>query len=320
MPLKRGKVAELCRGAIIAARLYYIFRMKLPLLQSLGKLRAVRVLLDALQGYDRHHCLYMSAAISFYAMIALGPLTYLGLVALQGFIGSSGVAQAQLLATLQGFMLPDAASHLVARVSQASLLSSLGTWWALLALTWSGISFYEALSGIFTQAWGGGRKRQFLISKLRAIIAFAAAGLFFVITMWLTGGITFVEGLGDRYLGMDLSDLWRFIAWASPYLLSIVIFFLLYRFLPNAQVSWRLALYIAVPVGILWELSKRIFVYWGGGFADQFYGPLAWFILLMVWIYWSSNIVLLGAEIGAAWQRSEEGFEAEEVQKEGATP
>jgi membrane protein len=291
--------------------------MQIPWLQPLLKTRPMRVLLDALHGYDRHHCVYMSAAISFYAMIALGPLTYLALAALQRFIGSSDLAQAQLLNTLQGFMLPSAASNIVARVSNASLLGSwadLGTWWAVLALTWSGISFYEALSGIFTQAWGGGTKRQFFASKLRALLAFTGAGLFFIITMWLTGGITFVEGLGDRYLGMDLSEVWRFVAWITPYLLSIVIFFLLYRFMPNAQVSWRLALAVAIPVGILWELSKRIFVFWGGGFADKFYGTLAWFILLMVWIYWSSNIVLLGAEIGAAWQRSQEGFELEEKQ------
>jgi membrane protein len=290
--------------------------MKLPLLHSLLKLRAVRVLLDALHGYDRHHCLYMSAAISFYAMISLGPLVYLALVALQRFIGSSEMAQAQLLATLQGFMLPGAAESIVERVSHAALLdswASIGTWWAILALLWSGISFYDALTGIFTQAWGGGKARLFLARKLRAAGAFVGAGVFFVLTMWLTGGLAFIEGLGDQYLGLDLSDVWKFVAWLLPYLLSIAIFFLLYRFLPNATVSSELALYIAVPVGITWEVSKRLFVLWGGGFANTFYGPLAWFILLMVWIYWSSNIVLLGAEIGAAWQRSQEGFEAKDL-------
>jgi membrane protein len=296
--------------------------MKLPLLQSLVKLRAVRVLLDALHGYDRHHCLYMSAAISFYAMISLGPLVYLALVALQRFIGSSEMAQAQLLSTLQSFMLPGAAENLVSRVAQATLLeswASLGTWWAILALLWSGVSFYDALTGIFTQAWGGGKARLFLARKLRAILAFGSAGLFFVATIWLTGGLAFIEGMGNQYLGLDLSDVWKFVAWLLPYLLSIAIFFLLYRFLPNAQVSSELAFYIAIPVGVIWEVSKRVFVLWGGGFANTFYGPLAWFILLMVWIYWSSNIVLLGAEIGAAWQRSQETFEAQPGgQMEGA--
>ncbi|MDQ3024232.1 MAG: YihY/virulence factor BrkB family protein, partial [bacterium] len=209
------------------------------------------------------------------------------------------------------FMLPDAAANMVARVSSASLLgswASLGTWWAVLALMWAGISFYDVLTAIFTVAWGGGTARLFLARKLRAFLAFLGAGAFFVTTMALTGSIAFIEGLGDEYFGINLDSLWLGIGWLLPYMLAIAVFFLLYKFLPNVHVSWQLALYVAVPVGILWEQSKRMFVMLGGGFADTFYGPLAWFVLLMVWIYWSSSIVLLGAEIGAAWQRYEEGF------------
>jgi membrane protein len=285
--------------------------MALGLLQRIARLRFMRILLSALHGYDKHHCLYMAAAISFYAMIALGPLVYLALIALQRFIGSSDQAQAQLLSSLQGFMLPEAAANLVTRISGVTLLgswASLGTWWAVLALVWAGISFYDVLTAIFTVAWGGGTARLFLARKLRAFMAFLGAGAFFVATIYLTGGIAFVEGLGDKYFGINLDTLSLGIGWLLPYLLSIAVFFLLYKFLPNVHVSWQLALSVAVPVGIIWELSKRLFVVLGSGFADAFYGPLAWFVLLMVWIYWSSSIVLLGAEIGAAWQRYEQGY------------
>jgi membrane protein len=288
--------------------------MSSPAFQRLLKLRLVRVLLDALHGYDKHHCLYMAAAISFYAMISLGPLIYLALAVLQRLIGSSELAQTQLLATLEGFMLPDSAENLVARVSGATLIGSLthiGTWWAILALLWAGISFYDVLTAIFTVAWGGGTARLFLARKLRALLAFGGACVFFVLTWALTGGIAVTQGLGEQYFGVDLDKLWLGLAWLLPYLLAIALFFLLYKFLPNATVNWQLALCVAIPVGILWELSKRVFVLLGGGFADSFYGPLAWFVLLMVWIYWSSSIVLLGAEVGAAWQRDTQEYHRE---------
>jgi membrane protein len=279
--------------------------------QRLMKIVPLRIFLEALHAYDRHHCLYMAAAISFYAMISLAPLIYIALFALQRFIGSSEQAQSQLLATLQGFMLPDAASAMVTRVAGVGLLGSFGsfeTWWALLALLWAGLSFYDVLTAIFTVAWGGATRRQFMARKLRALLAFIGAGVFFVLTMTLTGSIAVIEGWGNHYLGLDLDPLWLGVGWLLPYVLTIGLLFLLYKFLPNANVNWQLALCIAVPVGILWEVSKRLFVLLGGGYNHDFYGPLAWFVLLMVWIYWSSTIVLFGAEIGAAWQRYDEGF------------
>ena len=75
--------------------------------------------------------------------------------------------------------------------------------------------------------------------------------------------------------------------------------------MPNTWVPWRLALAAAVPVGLLWEISKRVFAAYvaSRGFYSGVYGPMGSFVLLMVWIYWSSVILLFGAEYAAAWQQ-----------------
>jgi membrane protein len=281
-------------------------------LDRLLKLRWVRITLDALKMYGQHHCFYMAAAISFYSIIAIGPLSFLAFWALRQFLGSSDVAQAEVAHLLAESLPRDAARSIVESLTHVQGFGSgLAAWVSLGALAWSGISFYESLQAIFSLAWGG-TARAFLSSKLRALAAFVGAGVFVLLTILLTGAMAAVNAGAERTLGVYIGPVLFVIGWLLPYLLSILVFFLIYKFMPNALVPWRIALGVAIPVGILWEVGKRVFANATiSSFQLSFYGPVAWFIALMVWIYWSSNIVLLGAEFGAAIRRQQERFYGE---------
>jgi membrane protein len=274
--------------------------------------RSARVIVNALKGYDQHRLVYMAAAISFYAMISLIPIAYLALLALTIVVGSSEMAQEQLRATLSEYLLRQTVNDLMDRVNElntAGLLTRSSAWWIVLAFLWSGLSFYESLQSIFTAAWGGAQGRRYWQRKLGALIAFTAAALFFGMTIVFSTSFATVSVVND-FFGLPLAPFWYLLGRVVPYLLAIVIFFLLYKFLPNAQVQWKVALYTAIPVGILWEITKQVFtqILVAGSMYSSVYGPMAGFAVLMIWIYWSSNVVLLGAEFGAAWQRELEPY------------
>mgnify|MGYP001588466721 CR=1 FL=1 len=107
------------------------------------------------------------------------------------------------------------------------------------------------------------------------------------------------------------------VARTVPFVLSIVIFFLIYKFMPRGHVPWRLALTASVPAAILWETGKRVFADYvtRSQHYSTLFGPMASLIVLMVWIYYSATLVLFGAEMGAAWQQDVEQEEA--LQAEG---
>jgi membrane protein len=283
-----------------------------PQLTKLGRrllrVRAVRVLWRAMGAYDKDGCLYMAAALSFYAMLSLIPLTFVGLWALTRIVGSSAEAQEQLEDLLRQHLLPQVAHDLIQRVNEiadAGVLSILGTWWSVLAFLWAGVSFYESLHSTLSTAWGGQQIRPFFQRKLLTLTAFVVAGLFFVMTMYLTATLAAIDNLNHRILGVSMHWFWGGLARVLPFAFSIAMFFLLYKFMPNAFVPWRLALATAIPVGFLWELGKRLFTIYIAerGTYASIYGPMAGFVLLMVWVYYSSTLILFGAEVGAAWQR-----------------
>jgi membrane protein len=277
------------------------------------RFRGVRILWRAIEAYDKDGCVYMAAALSFYAMLSLIPMTFVGLWAMTAIVGSSEGAQKALRELLSQHLMPQAVNDLMQRVeniAQAGVSSILGTWWSVLAFVWSGVSFYESLHSTLSTAWGGRQIRPFLQRKLLTLAAFAAAGVFFVLTMYLTAAIIAIDNLDRTVLGVSLHGFWVGLARVLPFMFSIAMFCLLYKFMPNAFVPWRLALATATPIGILWELGKRLFTTYvaSRGTYSSIYGPMAGFVLLMVWIYYSSTVILFGAEVGAAWQREEESM------------
>ncbi|MCC6442617.1 MAG: YihY/virulence factor BrkB family protein [Armatimonadetes bacterium] len=277
-------------------------------MQKLMRYRWMRVLCSALEAYDQDGCIYMAAALSFYGMLSLIPLTFVGLWALTAVIGSSHEALVRLEAILRQNLVPSAADDLVRRIQEiaaAGVFSILGTWWSVLAFAWSGVSFYETLHSTLSTAWGGVPVRPFLQRKLLTLTAFLVASLFLLLTLFLTAAVTAIDQIYQSFFGVPLHYLWAGLGRALPFAFSIALFFLLYKFMPNIYVPWRLALAVAAPVGILWEVGKMLFTAYIASRStySSFYGPMAGFVLLMIWIYYSSSIVLFGTEIGAAWQR-----------------
>jgi len=267
-----------------------------------------RALLNSFQAYDAHGCNYMTGTLSFYAVVSLIPLVYIAFWSMTRIIGSSVDVQASLQSMLTQFLLPESADAVMGRAEklfETNFLIQFGAWWGILAFLWSGMRFYEALHVVLTRAWGGGTSRPFLQRKAWTVLAFIVACTFFSMTMMITASVTTLSQLQNRIPGIALADFEAVILWVLPWLISICMVYLLYKYMPTAYVPWRLALGAAVPVGITWELVKRVFtgIVVDSGVYSGIYGPMAGFVLLLVWIYISSVIVLFGAEYAAAWEK-----------------
>ena len=129
-------------------------------------------------------------------------------------------------------------------------------------------------------------------------------------SLFITAALSFLQQLDFHLLGLsppDFSWFWRLMARVLPFIFSVTMFFLLYKFLPNAKVPGRLALKAATFAGVLWELSKTYFTrhITQGETFQHLYGSLTGVVVLMFWIYFSAAILLLGAEFAAAYHLDE---------------
>jgi membrane protein len=266
-----------------------------------------RVLYRATMAYHDHRCLYMGAALSFFAALSVIPLVYCAVIALARIVGSTDAAQSQLRVVLEQYVLPGTAGVVMDRV-QALLarggLWSGGAWWGLILVLWSGVRFYETLQNVFAAAWGWSRMRPFLHRHGISVLAFGAAGLLLGIAIVLSVTASTFAHASERIAGLPIAPAAVALADTLPLLLAVAVYFLVYKFLPPVDVPWRMALILGAGTALVWEVMRRCFIIFVtlSGAYNMIYGPLSSLMLLLVWVYMTASILLFGAELGAAWQ------------------
>ncbi len=275
--------------------------------QWLLRFRLVRIFWRAGEAYHRHGCMFLTSALSFYAIISLIPLAVLTFWGLTVLVGSSETAQQYLEGLLNNYLLSTTTNVVIERaqaLAGQSIAGFLGVWWSLLVFVWSGANFFELIQTTLSRAWGGNNVRSFWKRKLVTVLAFIMAGVLGVLAVALTTTLTAFRLKGYVLFGFSPGTVLLWALHILPIVFSILLFIFLYRYMPVVYVPWKIAIGTGIPVGIVWEVGKRLFtliivdrgIYW------QIYGPMTSFILLLVWIYLSAALLLMGAEVGAAWQ------------------
>ncbi len=81
---------------------------------------------------------------------------------------------------------------------------------------------------------------------------------------------------------------------------TFCLFFCLYKFIPNRRIQTRTALYAALAASVLWEMAKLGFRHYLFKVVDlgQFYGSFGLLFALVLWVYYSCIVFILGAEMG----------------------
>ena len=159
----------------------------------------------------------------------------------------------------------------------------------------------------------------FQIKKGHGIIRGIATDLlmiFLVGTLHLTSmALTSVMGYLKRYRFTFKSPLQLgvlvgfFLKYIIPFLVSFWMFFLIYKIIPNKKITSRTALRAALFTSLLWEAAKHLFGWYVlslGGFT-MVYGSLSALAILVLWIYYSSTILLMGGEVAYFLEKGRAG-------------
>lgn len=268
------------------------------------------LLVTAYQGFARDAGGLMAGSVAFFASLSLIPLGLL-LVSAVGHLIGSEQAYVHVEAAVAEYF--PGCSAVLMRALETTRTSS-GRWLVdivgTLALLWSGMHLFTALSMILTTVWSGEPKRSYFGHKAISFIAVVAAAVIFLAsTVVVSVGATvsaYASDLGSRldYFGyLDLLN--SAVSWVLHTVVATALFFALYRLLPGGRVTARAALVAAVPAGLLWMASRSGFSFLVAGSSryGQLYGPLAGAVVFLLWIYCSAYVMIFCAELGAAAQQ-----------------
>ena len=255
---------------------------------------------------------HMAAGVAYYAVLSLFPLT-IGLISLLGLILDSEALESELFNFFQSY-LPGAKSLLSANINaEGNIRGVLGVV-SFLGLFWSASLLFGAISRVVNRAWDIHEDRPFYIDKVRHILMAFSVAPMFLMSVGTTASLQILGTHDVPLIGrVDFLDnnVINIITRPLPFLFTLAIFLMIYKFTPNTRTHWRYVWPGALLGAILFEVSKSVFVLYLENFADyeRVYGSLASLIVLLAWTYVSGLILIAGAEFSSEYERMKLGVE-----------
>ena len=257
---------------------------------------------------------HLSAGVAYYSVFSVFPLL-LGLLAISGTVFTSITLQEQFLDYVTESM-PGSEEFVSKNIEElVRFRGALGIG-AILGLLWSGSSAFGAMSRAINRAWDVDKDRPFYVAKTLHIIIALSVGILFLLSSFASVAIELLSnysrdlGLPGHEFFLDFG-LGNLMLKAVPWAITLAVFLLLYRFVPNCKTYWRYVWTGAVVATILFEASKGIFMWYLVNVANYelIYGSVASMMVLMSWAYVSAFILILGAEISSEYGRMRNGVD-----------
>lgn len=277
-----------------------------PVWALVGPIFVVRLVVRTVQELSEDDATHLAAGVSFYALFSLFPLL-LGVTALLSLFVDSGDLRSGLSGFLGSF-LPGSEGMIDRNLEAAFRLRGAIGLFSIVGLLWSSSAVFGAITRAVNRAWDVHRDRPIYISKPRQLLMAAAAGGLFALSLSVPTLLRVTARVSESDLpGFDLfyDTAARILLQGFSLGLTVIIFLVLYKFLPNTKTYWRYVWLGAVVAGVLFEIAKSVFILYVERVADfqNVYGSLAPVIALLLWAYVGSFILILGAELSSEYGR-----------------
>jgi membrane protein len=265
------------------------------------------ILWEARGAFIKDGCLNLSAALAFYTILSLIPFLFLIVSAAGKILGSSDDAHQMVIVFMDRFF-PQASALILKEVQAISQRAGVLGWVGILSMIWTASVIFSSLEFAMGVVFRVEQRRKYWKSRLMALSMIPASSVIFLLSLFVTAFTGFRGGYGLNILGWELgrSAFFGFlVGYLFPYLVLALAFTAVYRIIPNTSVSLRHAVAGGVSCAFLFELAKHFFT-WYIGRSSQYnviYGSLEAIVILVVWVFYSSIILLFCAEVVSAYRR-----------------
>jgi len=265
----------------------------------------------AIQNWQNDRAPRMGAALAYYIALSLAP-TVLIVLAIVGFAFGAQAAEARLIYQVQGLVGYEGAKPIQTMIEGARQSSRglAATVLGLVTVFFASSAVVSELRDAMNTIWrvpeettSSAVRSIFNLVKER-LLSFAlvlAFGLFLVVSLIVNAGI-FAAG---RYLNAGEVPPVTFVQatdWLVSFVVITLLFALIFKVLPRVPLRWGDVTLGAIVTSLLFAAGKLLLgVYLGkAGFADT-YGAASSLVIVLVWVYYSAQVLFLGAEFTRAY-------------------
>lgn len=288
-----------------------MYRFRSRVLPAVGRFlhRVWAVIWRALIKYDETDGEQRAASFAYYAFFALFPLVVLLITVFTSFLGSRDVAMLRITAAVGDFLpIDESLSKQVIRTIQGVVQSrgSAGMI-AFAVLAWSALRFFQALVRGVNRAWGTKEYSwwRLPIKNLFMTGILASAILFGILVPAIVNNIEQLYWRHSWEFGLDflwVKSVFAGVRYFIPPLILFYGFAMFFKFAPRRKTTFREVWVAAIFVTIGLDFLKQGFVLYTTniGNFNALYGTLGSIVALLMWIYLSGSLIILGGCLCAA--------------------
>ncbi|MBC7742572.1 MAG: YihY/virulence factor BrkB family protein [Bdellovibrionaceae bacterium] len=247
-----------------------------------------------IEAFNTHDLMTMAAALAFYTALALAPLLLITL-SVVGLLGEG--AKNSLINQIQGLMGPQAATAITSIVEAANRQPHTGGvagMFGVIFLLFSAGGVFAQLQDSLNVIWDAqGEAPTGLWSWIRKRLL--SMGM--VLTLGFLALVSLVVSTVLSSMFTDESQVWAVINVVISGAIFAGMFSLIYKYLPDAKLSWKDASIGGIITAVLFIIGKTLIgLYIGKSAVGSAYGAAGSLIVFLSWVYYSSIIVFAGAE------------------------
>lgn len=262
-----------------------------------------RLLIDAFNRFYEDRAGTMGAAIAFYTIFSIAPMLIL-VIAIAGFVFGEDAARGAVAEELAGLVGPDSAKAIQALIESAGNLGSgiVATALGIATLVIGATTVFTELQTSLNVIWRAPPQpastiRQIVRARLLSLSLITGIGFLLLVSLVVSALLAAFSG----YIGEALPGGETFLGalnFVISFIVTTALFGLIYRILPDVWIAWRDVLFAAAVTSLLFTIGKVLIgLYIGRSAVASSYGAAGAFVVVLIWVYYSAQIFLFGAEI-----------------------
>lgn len=257
----------------------------------------------------------LAAALAYYTTFSLAPLLVL-VIAIAGLFGGHEAAQGLVMTQIEDLVGIEGRDFVQSMIENATqpktgiIASIVGT----ATLFFGAIGAFNELQNALNTIWDvepkpiegwGGRVKSFLFDRLLSFSMLVVIGFLLLVSLVLNAGLS---AMSDYLRGIPLSSeiVLQILNLIVSFGLITLLFAMIFKFIPDVEITWRNVWLGAAITALLFSVGKALIgLYLGQSDVGSSFGAAGSLALIMIWVYYSSQILLLGAEFTQVFSKKD---------------
>jgi membrane protein len=262
---------------------------------------------EAAENWSAHKDSRQGAALAYYSVFSIGPLIVIA-IAIAGFVFGREAVTGQLALSIQDLVGVTGAKAVQAMLADASRPRDgiFATLLGIGALLFAAIGVVVQLKDALNIVWEveptpGSGLWYYIRSYVLSFAGVLALGFLLLVSLLATTALALVGKYAAGYVDERILHLTNL---AVSFAVVTLLFAMMFKWLPDTPIDWYDVWLGAIVTAIFFEIGKlAIGFYIGRQGLESTYGAAASVIIVLIWVYYSSQIILMGAEITHAFAK-----------------